>query len=102
MPWHWREHPRLRSPGDRRRKSGLAPPLGAAYGRVPTFGRPRASLKSIMAANHYPRVVPSQRPAGMISWRQVFFTGLILWLASVLVTGLTGNLNMIPTVLLLG
>jgi RsiW-degrading membrane proteinase PrsW (M82 family) len=36
------------------------------------------------------------------SWKQVFFTGLILWFASVLVTGLTGNLNMIPTVILLG
>jgi RsiW-degrading membrane proteinase PrsW (M82 family) len=29
-------------------------------------------------------------------------TGLVLWVASVLVTGLTGNLTMIPTVILLG
>jgi RsiW-degrading membrane proteinase PrsW (M82 family) len=36
------------------------------------------------------------------SWKQVFFTGLVLWFASVLVTGLTGNLIMIPTVILLG
>jgi RsiW-degrading membrane proteinase PrsW (M82 family) len=32
----------------------------------------------------------------------VFVTGLVLWFASVLVTGLTGNLTMIPTVILLG
>jgi len=36
------------------------------------------------------------------SWKQVFFTGLLLWFASVLVTGLTSNVNMIPTVILLG
>ena len=49
-----------------------------------------------------PRIVASQRPAGVPSWKQVFFTGLLLWFASVLVTGLTSNLNMIPTVILLG
>src|SRR3954447_19789299 len=54
------------------------------------------------ATNTYPRVVPSRRPVGVVSWKQVFVTGLILWLASVLVTGFTGNLNMIPTVILLG
>src|ERR1700716_1391412 len=50
----------------------------------------------------HPRVGPSQRPAGVPSWKQVFITGLVLWFASVLVTGLTGNLVMIPTVILLG
>lgn len=35
-------------------------------------------------------------------WRSVFFTGLLLWLASVIVTAVTGNVNMIPTVVLLG
>src|SRR5438874_5288703 len=54
------------------------------------------------ASATYPRIGPSSRPAGVPSWKQVFFTGLVLWLASVLVTGLTGNLNMIPTVILLG
>jgi RsiW-degrading membrane proteinase PrsW (M82 family) len=49
-----------------------------------------------------PRIVASQRPAGVPSWKQVFITGLVLWFASVLVTGLTSNLNMIPTVILLG
>jgi RsiW-degrading membrane proteinase PrsW (M82 family) len=55
-----------------------------------------------MVAATGPRFVPSRRPAGVPSWKQVFFTGLVLWLASVLVTGLTGNLIMIPTVILLG
>jgi protease PrsW len=36
------------------------------------------------------------------SWRGVFVTGLLLWLASVAVTALTQNANMIPTVVLLG
>jgi protease PrsW len=54
------------------------------------------------ATTTYPGIRASQRPAGVPGWKQVFFTGLILWLASVLVTGLTENLNMIPTVILLG
>ena len=36
------------------------------------------------------------------SWRSVFWTGLILWIASVVVTAYTGNFNLIPTVVLLG
>jgi protease PrsW len=39
---------------------------------------------------------------GVPSWTSVFLTGLILWIASVVVTAFTGNLNMIPTVVLLG
>ena len=54
-----------------------------------------------VSASH-PRIGPSSRPAGVPSWKHVFFTGLVLWFASVLVTGLTGNLTMIPTVILLG
>lgn len=49
-----------------------------------------------------PYVIAGARPAGVPGWRTVFGIGLVLWLASVLVTGLTGNLNMIPTVILLG
>src|SRR5689334_1872984 len=49
-----------------------------------------------------PHVVASQRPAYAPSWQRVFGLGFGLWLASVLVTGFTGNLNMIPTVILLG
>src|SRR6266850_6367502 len=54
-----------------------------------------------MAAG-YPRLVASQRPDGVPSWKQVFGIGFVLWFASVLVTGLTLNTNMIPTVILLG
>ena len=36
------------------------------------------------------------------NWRSLFLTGLVLWVASVLVTGLTSNTNLIPTVVLLG
>ena len=35
-------------------------------------------------------------------WRRTFLTGLLLWIASVVVTALTENLLMIPTVVLLG
>lgn len=35
-------------------------------------------------------------------WVAVFLSGLLLWILSVLVTGLTGNLNLIPTVVMLG
>jgi RsiW-degrading membrane proteinase PrsW (M82 family) len=48
------------------------------------------------------RPVVKLKPASASSWRKTFLTGLLLWIASVLVTGLTGNLNMIPTVVLLG
>jgi RsiW-degrading membrane proteinase PrsW (M82 family) len=44
------------------------------------------------------------RPAAvdLPRWWSVLSAGLALWVASVLVTALTGNLNMIPTVVLLG
>lgn len=35
-------------------------------------------------------------------WRRTFLTGLLLWIASVVVTAITENLHMIPTVVLLG
>jgi protease PrsW len=37
-----------------------------------------------------------------LSWRGIFFTGLLLWIISTLVTALTSNINLIPTVVLLG
>jgi len=49
-----------------------------------------------------PRAVAVERPAGVPGWGTVFGIGFVLWLASALVTGLTGNLTMIPTVILLG
>jgi len=42
------------------------------------------------------------RPAGFPNWKSVFGLGLLLWVVSVVVTGLTGNLNLIPTVILIG
>lgn len=36
------------------------------------------------------------------SWARFFLVGLVLWLAAVPVTFLTGNVNLVPTVILLG
>ncbi|MGI8333397.1 PrsW family intramembrane metalloprotease [Actinomadura scrupuli] len=36
------------------------------------------------------------------SWLKIFFAGLVLWLASLLVTLLTANTNLVPTLILLG
>src|SRR6516164_9823122 len=41
-------------------------------------------------------------PSPSLSWRGMFLTGLVLWVASVAVTALTSNTNVIPTVVLLG
>ncbi|MEO3869847.1 PrsW family glutamic-type intramembrane protease [Nonomuraea sp. B12E4] len=38
----------------------------------------------------------------MRQWARVFLIGFTLWLATVIVTGLTGNSNLVPTVVLLG
>ncbi|SEG76309.1 Protease prsW family protein [Nonomuraea solani] len=35
-------------------------------------------------------------------WLRVFLTGLVLWLATVVVTAVTGNSNLVPTVVLFG
>lgn len=45
--------------------------------------------------------MPRGAPA-LPNWRSVLGTGLVLWIASVLVSAETGNINMIPTVVLLG
>jgi fatty acid desaturase len=49
-------------------------------------------------------VVPSteSRPRARRSWLRIFLVGLVLWVATVLVTFLTGNPNLIPTLVLLG
>jgi RsiW-degrading membrane proteinase PrsW (M82 family) len=49
-----------------------------------------------------PEQVPATPARPTRSWRSTFFTGLLLWILSVVVTALTQNLNMIPTVVLLG
>ncbi|MEV4567311.1 PrsW family glutamic-type intramembrane protease [Nonomuraea sp. NPDC049419] len=35
-------------------------------------------------------------------WLRIFLTGFVLWLATVIVTGWTGNSNLVPTVVLFG
>ncbi len=45
---------------------------------------------------------PALRPPRRRSWQYVFQTGFWLWVLSVVVTALTDNANMIPTVVLLG
>src|SRR5438045_3173112 len=61
-----------------------------------------------------PRVVPRQwkgcpmQATGRTTapprrtWPQVFGVGLLLWLATAVVTLLTGNTNLVPTLVLLG
>jgi len=40
--------------------------------------------------------MPRSRPdESLPSWRSVFFTGLVLWLALVAITAVAGNLNTI-------
>jgi protease PrsW len=41
-------------------------------------------------------------PGAMLGWRGVFFTGLVLWIATIVVTAVTQNINNLPTVVLLG
>jgi RsiW-degrading membrane proteinase PrsW (M82 family) len=41
-------------------------------------------------------------PSDLPKWQNFFLLGLLLWIASVVVTGATGNVNMIPEVVLLG
>ena len=52
-------------------------------------------------AQAYPDAVP--RPAARRRpWLRMFGVGLVLWVATVVVTFLTGNPNLIPTIVLLG
>lgn len=48
------------------------------------------------------RVTPLPPAIRYPGWRSICFTGLVLWLASLVVTALTGNPNILPTVVLLG
>ncbi|ASU82061.1 PrsW family intramembrane metalloprotease [Nocardiopsis gilva YIM 90087] len=41
-------------------------------------------------------------PPKMRTWQTIFFSGLLLWVATVVVTFLTGNTNLLPTIVLLG
>ncbi len=45
----------------------------------------------------------SSRPMSEVpNWQRVLAVGVALWIASILVTAITGNVNLIPTVVLLG
>src|SRR2546430_1900620 len=44
----------------------------------------------------------SPRTHQRLAWLRVFLTGLVLWLATVVVTLITGNVNLVPTIILLG
>ena len=57
---------------------------------------------AVTTARRTQRVATYQRPSNVPGWQTVLGTGFLLWLASVLVTGLTGNVTMVPTVILLG
>ena len=69
----------------------------AAPGPAPV-DRPASDQDSVAAPDRAARAPKRARR----TWLSTFFTGLVLWIASVIVTGLTSNLNMIPTVVLLG
>jgi hypothetical protein len=43
-----------------------------------------------------------RRPSTGPSWVRVFVVGLVMWLATVVVTFATANSNLIPTIILLG
>src|SRR5437588_5977545 len=45
---------------------------------------------------------PSRQQAHRRAWLRIFFGGLLLWVAAVVVTMITGNPNLVPTVILLG
>ena len=53
-----------------------------------------------MEAPSHPAFGPM--PSDLPKWQNIFLVGLLLWIASVVVTGATGNVNMVPTVVLLG
>ena|SRR5437660_4125239 len=46
--------------------------------------------------------IPFSRARHRRAWLRIFFGGLLLWVASVVVTFLTQNANLVPTVILLG
>ncbi|TMJ14661.1 MAG: PrsW family intramembrane metalloprotease, partial [Bacillati bacterium ANGP1] len=53
-----------------------------------------------MEAPSHPAFGPM--PSDLPKWQNIFLVGLLLWILSVVVTGATGNVNMVPTVVLLG
>jgi len=56
----------------------------------------------IAFAARSPQVEVSGRHGAALSWWRVLLAGGALWVASVVVAGVTGNFNLVPTVVLLG
>ncbi len=54
------------------------------------------------AAQAVPQAPTVRRPPTGSSWVRIFVVGLVLWLATVVVTFATENSNLIPTIILLG
>jgi RsiW-degrading membrane proteinase PrsW (M82 family) len=78
-----------------------------------TGARPRASLDedvpvkegdmTNLTAEAIPRpAITTHRRRTWPAWVRIFVSGLALWLATVLVTFVTGNANLVPAVILLG
>ncbi len=62
-------------------------------------------MTSLAAPAQYPAVHPraATRPRRHVpSWLKLFLAGAALWVATVLITFATGNVNLVPTVILLG
>src|SRR5438067_10592467 len=77
----------------------LDPPFRAASGEGPADdgGRERHAVRRLVRETAPPRRGRSRR-----SWLRTLGTGSLLWVIAVIVTGLTGSITMIPTVILLG
>ncbi|MCW2672630.1 MAG: hypothetical protein JWP14_1219 [Frankiales bacterium] len=73
----------------------LAPPFRSVLA-APTLQRPRTVLKQRLRGALGRAINPVRL------WPRVFRVGLLMWGASVLVTQLTGNPTLVPTVILLG
>jgi hypothetical protein len=49
-----------------------------------------------------PPAPASRRRRRLPSWARIFLGGAALWLATVIATFMTGNVNLIPTIILVG
>ena len=90
--------PRLSAPSDGS-AAAIASPSGTRRHNSPPFLGARGPRDGETGAGE---TVPSAPARRSRSWLSTFGTGLVLWVATVIVTGLTGNIAMVPTVILLG
>ena len=52
--------------------------------------------------NAHPAVPPPHHRRHVPSWVRILLSGLVLWMATVVITFATGNPNLVPTIILLG